>query len=223
MFKDLKVTLYEVFGYILPGSILGLAVCLTFTNIFTANTTIPMVPLSTELKVIIVVMLYFSGHIVQAIGNIGVNVIGYTDEYICQQIYKKTPDLVDIVSTDIHEKLGISATDISLSTLLIIADQANVQHGNIDNRDIFIYREGFYRGLSVSCLIITIALTIRLFLPAISFVINNNIVSITNGMLLYVIGMSAIGTILFYNRYKRFANYRINNALLSYLVNSKLK
>lgn len=104
------------------------------------------------------------------------------------------------------------------TTLYYICDYYLQQHGRIETRDIFVYREGFYRGLAMSCLILSISLTIRAIcysepLPLICYR-----VALSRIFCCVLSSLALLSALLFYRRYDRFAKYRVENTLYSFLA-----
>ena len=71
MFKDIQVTLYDFFGYLLPGAVILVAAVLIFWTLFWPNASLP---LPSSLPVLatssLVFAAYLAGHLGQALGNL---------------------------------------------------------------------------------------------------------------------------------------------------------
>ncbi|MGP8141060.1 MAG: hypothetical protein ACLQBU_04240 [Terriglobales bacterium] len=97
-------------------------------------------------------------------------------------------------------------------------DEYSVQAGELGDREIFVYREGFYRGTSIACFFLSIALLVRACVPGASIQFTKGLFYIsTVELLLTAFIISGIGR-MFVRRYRRFADYRITRAVLAALV-----
>src|SRR5712671_3933333 len=71
MIKDLQITLYDIFGFLLPGSVTAAALLITFWAIFwplaalTIPANVPVFPTT-----LLLLGAYLSGHLVQAMSNV---------------------------------------------------------------------------------------------------------------------------------------------------------
>jgi len=221
--KDLKVTLYEIFGYVLPGAILLLGILTIFWSIFLPDVSVPIHAVSSEVIIVFLTMTYFSGHVVQALGNIITRITGITDTSMADEVASELGVLFDLVKKDIADKIKLNVADLKVADVVRISDETNVQLGISGDREIYQYREGFYRGLSVACVFLTLAIIARIIAGTPKILHSNVTYEITTKMLFFSIGISGLGVLLFYNRYIRFMKYRIRHAIMSYLVISGVK
>jgi len=70
MVRDIKVTLYDIFGYLLPGAVFFAGITILFWAIYIPRTSLVLFRLTIEIWVLVLLLAYFSGHIVQALGNL---------------------------------------------------------------------------------------------------------------------------------------------------------
>jgi uncharacterized membrane protein YjjP (DUF1212 family) len=101
-------------------------------------------------------------------------------------------------------------------------DEYSVQTGKPGDRDTFIYREGFYRGTSIALFVLSAAVLVRVAIPGSSIQFTKWLfcVSIWQGLLTAFI--AAALALLFFQRYRRFAEYRVTRAVLAALIIQKL-
>lgn len=241
--KELNITLYEIFGYVLPGAIATLAVSL-FYYIFTVSGTEVVLPqMSKTFAALIGIIAYFSGHIVQTLGN-----IAYRNMYKAEDVLLETKDNEERLGwflslercidskffgnhnrlpKDLLQSIAISLSDIykiapdaiSGGTMYKLCDAYVLQNGNVSEREVYTYREGFYRGLSISCFMLVFATLCMCFLKPMTLIwINTFSIEIRLKDFLFVFLLASIGSILFYYRYKRFYNYRIVIAVTSFVA-----
>lgn len=153
MFKDIQITLYDLFGYLLPGAIVSFAIGIAFWALFWPS--LPLVvpaQLSTLEIVFCLFTFYLVGHLGQAIGNLLVklpNIRTWREQNISLSPGIRTLFL-DAVSTC----FGHAATSLSVDELFLLCDQTLIHNSSLGEREIFVYREGFYRGtyIALSCM-----------------------------------------------------------------------
>lgn len=215
MLENFAFTLYEIFGYLLPGGVALLALMLLYWALF-----VPLVPLgiasfqmSLGAWTLVVVMSYALGHAVQALGN---------------KLLRRIEDAALSTGVDavINQKgrklaaelLGIPAEKIEAKWLYRTLDEYAVQNGKPGDRDMFIYREGFYRGTCIALFLLSVALLIRLAFPGASIQFTKWLFAVSSWQLLLTATIAAALGWLFLQRYKRFAAYRVTRAVLAALV-----
>ncbi len=115
---------------------------------------------------------------------------------------------------------GIPAADLSQSTLYQLSDEVLVQYGKTDNREVYVYREGFYRGTFVSSFLVAISLLLRASCSSLALDLGSTAPIISQSILLLVAGLFLLFSFLFYGRYRRFAAYRVRAAILAALLSA---
>lgn len=215
--KELNLTLYEVFGYLLPGAISAAAIVVLFylTTIFENQIYIP--DATKTIAFIAVIISYYSGHIVQAIGNMIFKWIHDPE----QEVFKNNGTLhVDTIKLVENKLISLySIQNLSPALIYRLCDAYVVQYGNIGDREMFQYREGFYRGLSVSCMLLSVACLCMLFANPVKVLWDNHCIAVVDRkMFTFLMFLSFIGTIMFFNRYKRFADYKIVQAVTGFIT-----
>lgn len=148
MFKDIQVTLYDIFGYLLPGAVLLLAVALVFWTLFWPRaslnlpSTLPALAMTTMLFAA-----YLVGHLTQAIGNLLEKVSpgrAKLDEEV-----PVSPELGMVLIHAVTTRFGEHTKSLEAKELYHLCDQTFIHCGSLGSlgeREIFTYREGFYRG-----------------------------------------------------------------------------
>jgi|SRR5437667_4698302 len=114
--------------------------------------------------------------------------------------------------------LGIDLKDISPEWLFRICDETLVQRGICTDREIYQYREGFYRGTMVSFLVLAVTLMVRAVIPGTSLMIATFVQVISAPALVFFIILSLAGAWLAFQRYRRFSIYRVTHAIFGFLV-----
>jgi hypothetical protein len=111
---------------------------------------------------------------------------------------------------------AFGADDLTAKELYEICDITITQFARSQEREIYQYREGFYRGLAVSLFILTLSMVAAIIFPIKSITINNYAVKDIPGMLLFFAIISFVGAILSYLRFRRFRKYHIRLVVASY-------
>jgi len=220
MLRDIKVTLYDIFGYLLPGAVFLAAIAVLFWVIYIPQTPLVFVQLTIETWVLILLLAYFSGHIVQALGNLLIEPFFSTKSLAFSKSRADSlPDaLVQSAKSKASAMLGVDLKDISPEWLYRICDETVVQCGAIGDREVYQYREGFYRGLTVSFLMLFLSLVVRTAVPGTSLKLSDTLQAINGLVLLFFILISLAGSLLAFLRYRRFARYRVIQAIIGFLA-----
>lgn len=217
MFKNLQISLYDFFGYLLPGCIVLLAIAIPFWIIFVPNLALNINNISTELWIIILVMAYFFGHFAQSSAN-----------YINKLFPPMEKEVIETDASNRFKKIVKKAKEksnqiytfgddaLTAKELYDICDITITQFGRNQEREIYRYREGFYRGLAVSLFALTLSTVAAIIFPIKSITINGAAMNIGQGMLLFFAIISFVGAILSYLRFRRFRRYHIKLVIVSY-------
>jgi hypothetical protein len=208
-------TLYEVFGYVLPGGVALLGFVILGWALF-----VPKVPLGVAdfqpglvTWTAIVVSSYLLGHAFQALGNL---LLGRIEKSAVRMTGARW--LHDCARRTAAELLQVSVEDVEPRWMYRVLDEYALQEGNPGDRDIFVYREGFYRGAAIALFFLALTLLIRLAAPGTSIRFSKWLFPVSSwqlGATALVLGL--LGW-LFLRRYKRFVDYRVTRAVLAALV-----
>lgn len=211
-------TLYEIFGYVFPGGMAFLAFAVLFWAIF-----VPTVPLGVATFqpglvtwVSVIVASYVLGHASQAVGNIIFH--GAEKSALASETGTAPSWMRQRAQEEAGEILKVKSSQLDPGWVFRTLDEYALQTGKDGDRDMFVYREGFYRGTAVSLFFLSAALLVRLFSPCASIRFTK--------WLFHVSSMELLGTAIivggvgymFVRRYRRFAEYRITRAILAALV-----
>ncbi len=221
MFRSMQATLYEIFGYLLPGVVSLTAIMILLWAFYMPQSTLALTDLSAQAYIALLVLAYLLGHLTQALGNLLVKKVLVSPEEAALskgQAASIPYDLVQRARLKAGKMLGIDLEDISPGWLFRICDETLVQRGICSDRDMYIYREGFYRGTMVSMLVLAVALTVRAVIPGTSLRIATSVQAISALVFVFFIILSLAGTWLAFQRYRRFSNYRVTHAVLSFLI-----
>jgi hypothetical protein len=215
MLENFAFTLYEIFGYLLPGAVSLVGLMLLYWALF-----VPEVPLGIATLqpgfgtwTAIVVASYVLGHAAQAAANILLRSVErralamHRDAWMREYSQQRAAQLT-----------GIPQDDLEPRWIYRILDEYAVQTGKAGDRDVFIYPEGFYRGTCISLFFLAAALVVRVAFPGTSIQLTRWLLRVSTGQLLTTTGICAGLGFLFLERYRRFTDYRITRAVLCALV-----
>jgi len=220
MLNDLRATLYETFGYLLPGIVFLTALVILFWAIYLPASPLGYVELSFQMIAALLLLAYFFGHLNQALGNLLTKILRSPEETVLSkgQSGSMPHHLVHIAQTRASALLGIDLSEINPEWLFRICDETLVQRGVCTDREIYQYREGFYRGLTVSFFALTVSLMVRTVIPGASLKLGSSVQAMNTPELLFFILLSASGVWLAFRRYSRFSRYRVSHAIIGFLV-----
>src|SRR5690606_3665581 len=96
--------------------------------------------------------------------------------------------------------------------------RGNVNAAGVANRDIYVYREGFYRGMSVSALLLAVSLLVHTRADLCTAYLPETACA-GPVELLAAFAIASIATVGFFLRMRRFGHYRLQRSLYRYLLN----
>jgi hypothetical protein len=217
--KGIQVTLYDIFGYLFPGSIFLAALSLSYWTAFSLPN--PNLEKVTAWSLVGISMVaYLLGHLVQALGNTLVR--KSTVQLVLDPREKALPvEVIEAAHARAAALLGL-ARDVALSRETVFdACDHFVQHkGKTASRDIYVYREGFYRGMVVATLAIALALVGRACVGGVSLQVFGQRTEFSVTQLLALSVLCGCSAVLFFRRFRRFGTYLVKYALYSTLIGS---
>jgi hypothetical protein len=245
MFQQAKVTLYDFFGYLLPGLVVLAAIGLLFWAIHYPSEPVTLSVPGAEAWVIILTVGYIAGHMAQAFSNLLLRLLEAPFRwlrawkrlekwlwfqkrcYFCsnehvlltQDALECLPAaMLDAAKAKAATLSGLPSDSITGEWLFRVCDEAVVQRGSMGDREIFVYREGFYRGLWAALLLLFIAIIVRMAVPGATVHLASGDKGVGTGVFWFF--LVAVGVCIYFSfqRFRRFGRYRITQALLAFLV-----
>jgi hypothetical protein len=217
MLGNLTFTLYEVFGYLLPGFVALHGILVLYWAFFVPSVSLEFPPYQLGLVTwtALVVASYLLGHAVQGVGNALLN--GAEDAALSSS--GTAPQWMRERAAQLAGKLlALGSTEIKPVWVVRTLDEYSVQAGEVGDRDMFVYREGFYRGTAIAIFFLSVALLVRAWIPGASIQFTKGVSCISTRQILSIaLITSGVGRI-FVRRYRRFAEYRITRAVLAAFV-----
>ncbi len=169
----------------------------------------------------LVVSSYFAGHVLQSMSR---SWFKNPDETVPSDPNSSVAALVESTREELATHLGIENPSLLTNSALVrLCDEVGVQKGQLGDRDVFVYREGFYRGSIAAFLLLDLALIVRWAVSG---------TSLRLGTLLYMVPRLQVGFLilvvtasLFFlrQRYKHFAGLRVTRAILTFVSISSFK
>jgi hypothetical protein len=219
--NDLKVTLYDVFGYLIPGAFFMLAICLVLWGIFADGSNgylqIDLRDIPVGVWWVGALVSYVMGHIVHALANILTPIFPRADASCFADGRKIPPKVISTAKAKAESILGVPAIEITDDLLGKLCQHSIPQTEN-ETYELFVYREGFYRGLVVAFAALGLALLIAVVMPAFAIQLKDRMAILSRAFVLTMAGISFVCMYLSLRRYRRFAEYRVLQMFFSFLL-----
>jgi len=192
---------------------------------------LPLFPLPFDLWLGLVVIAYYTGHVVQGLGNVLLDndsafraklnsIRGKSKQ---SEVSSGDPELLPVIQNAAALKakklMGIPPSDeLPVRWVRDLADELVIQWGVSTEREVYLYREGFYRGSAISLLVFALCLLIRAIrgVTVINFCGQNHTVEMSE--LLVVIALCLIASFIFNARFNRFGKHHRKEAILCLLL-----
>ena len=228
--NDLRITLYEIFGYLLPGGVFCASIGLIFWAIYFPQAVVEFDLQTVEVWATCLAFAYIGGHVVQAVGNKVTKQFTSAENRVMTdpaafptKLIKACREKADrMLKAECHI---VDKTDLEPLWLYRFCDDAVLRSGKLGEREVYVYREGFCRGAFIGFVLLAMALiafSVRLWLFADNQRARVGTVELTPGRMLFFSVLAAISSHFLWNRFWRFGEYRVTQALLGFLtINDK--
>lgn len=216
--KEIQVTLYDVFGFLFPGAGALAGASQVFYRL-NPTLAVDWSAVTAGGWVVFAAVAYFAGHLVQAIANALVKCERPSaEDRVLGEENGESPEIVAVAREKVRGALGLAEdADIAPRTLYAFMDHFLCQNGRTAERDIYVYREGFYRGMAVSACIFALGCFVSSTGPDLTvdgFALHCHLSTKS----LIVVGLAGVvSAVLSFLRYRRFSGYRVRNALYGFL------
>ncbi|MDQ0286291.1 hypothetical protein J2Z49_001405 [Desulfofundulus luciae] len=170
--------------------------------------------------ILIILIAYYLGHFAQALGNLLSKLFPNVEELMLSGNHSDgIPNtILEAVRLKISETFDVEVSELKPEWVYAICDETVMQNGVSLDREVYQYREGFYRGMGISLLLFSLSIIIRGIVPGAFFRISGADQSINCTIVLFIFFISLGGSILSYLRYLRFGRYRVKQAIMGFLV-----
>lgn len=227
---ELRASLYDIFGYFLPGLVATVGMRLLFWVCLYPSSRLDLSPFNepTVLTALAVVS-YLVGHLLHAIGNeipftrspgiepITPKPVGWRRIFARSQVSAEAVQLADV---RIEAQFGAPFLALTQAEKSELIDEARLLHERENEREVYIYREGFYRGMTVACALVFIALLGSLKPGTLFLTVHKIAYPILWGERLALLPLVGISGFLFWKRMLRFAYYKTSRSIMLWLVTS---
>lgn len=212
--SNINVTLYDIFGYLMPGLVALGSLALFAWSLFIPTHPLHEPALSGEEWFAMFVLAYFLGHLVQALGDLAFSWV--RDENFALTAGRRALGPKRMAELEKLTKM----TGEQRNSLFTYCDTYLAQQGKTADREIYQYREGFYRGLTIAVVPALVAILITLARGDAQITNGGDVHTLGAGPLVFalVLVLATIG--LSFWRYRRFAEYRVRDALFGFLIDS---
>jgi len=217
MIEKIQLTLYDIFGYLLPGSITASALFIFYwalcipTAVFAAYKLNPDGTGWTAL----IALSYVIGHIGQGIGN---SFLRGAENAALGPKGSIPVEIREIALTRAATLMGVDRSGIDPVCLFRFADEYSLQKGAIGYRDIFVYREGFYRGCTVAFVMLGLALIVRTIYKGTAVAMPSYIYFIPRTQIFAGALLAGLAAMICRQRFYRFGAYRVTRAIFAFLA-----
>jgi hypothetical protein len=220
MLQGFALTLYEIFGYMLPGSVCFAALSVCFWTFLSPTSSLSFLEVQTIEWIIIAIISYVFGHILQGLCNFFMKITRSAEDEILMPGYARSlpNDFVCTLRKIVGESLSVKAETIAPRLLYEVCDEAMTQSGKDKDRDVYIYREGFYRGLCLAFVFLAVSCFIRTLVPGTSIILAKSLHTVPISAQIVCIALCVGGSFISYFRFKRFAYLRVKKALIGFLL-----
>jgi hypothetical protein len=158
---------------------------------------------------------YLAGHLGQGIGNFIEKLPNVKRKL---EILPLSSELSELVRDAVATRFGERSRSLNAKELALLCDQALICANSPGEREIFVYREGFYRGNCVALALLGTSLVLRLLSsPAVIYLADARL-EIHRSQLALAVVIAALGTWLSFLRYMRFATHKNASCLARFLA-----
>jgi uncharacterized protein YegP (UPF0339 family) len=203
------LTLYDLFGYLTPG-VIGLSgIGLFFWAVLD-----PGLKPDGDLKAVVWAALfliaYLLGHALQAISSY-IPGLNYSPEGSWGDDLTVKP-FKPVIEAKLKAK-GLLPTGADQRQTYRMCDVVVTQKAATSEHELFTYREGFYRGVSVGLILLAIGLFARLLKGPATITLDKDHTA-TRWMLFFYLAAAVIAACLYFVRFKRFSRLKAWTVLL---------
>lgn len=239
MIKFAQLTIYEGFGYFLPGTIVVAAFAIIAWTEWAPCTPLPIFSPSFDLWAVLIVVAYYAGHAVQGVGNFLLDyncplqqwlqdntlwqkVTKWIDQLFGKQREDFDPSIEDMATRKAGKVLQLSeGTKLDFVWVKRLADESLVQLGTSSELDVYVYREGFYRGSCLSLFVFAIAVWFRAWKGHawVNFWYHDH--EVYRWELFWLAILCMLAAWIFWRRFNRFGEAHRRGSILGFLLLDK--
>jgi hypothetical protein len=216
-FEKVSLTLYDVFGYIVPGYVMLLVASLVESTF--GNTTFLSIASATGNVLLSIIAAYFLGNICHSLGSLFRE---WHPAWFADRGLRLSDPLFHKVRKAAKEAYGIELKqDEKLSTLetFILADSYVVASGGSTERDVYLAREGFFKASMVAFGLLSAVLFAACLNGGIDIQTDIRTVKHVNlGSSIAVTAMSLLATLILWKQFTFYQRVKMNNIFAMFLA-----
>ena len=222
MFSGIQFTLYEIFGYMFPGVIGFFALALLYWTVFLTKLPLSYRAFILQDVVIILVISYLIGHLIQALANQLLRPVKKIESTILVKGASEAlpAALLDKVQLLVRERFNLDANKLQSEQLVKLCYETVTQKTAVNQVERFEYREGFYKGLFVSFGLLSFGVATRSIIPPFLVNFGADIVQVPLLLGFSLCILTVFAAFLSYFRYRRFRKKRVEKILYHFIVSA---
>lgn len=222
MKPDIRLSVYDFLGFVFPGFVTLASLLLAWWAITQDGALLEVPKVTINAWAVFIVVSYFLGHLIQGVANRlpflktkGYEVLAEGKEF-SEKIVREAKQRVE-------KQFALSGM-ITKPEMYFRLWEATVMHrGSTGDRDIYQYREGFYRGATGSFILLCLCLlgaSARSICSGFStkVVIGGIGIRVDWAAWLIAAALSAGAAYLMHERHKRFTGYRVKHTVYQFLT-----
>lgn len=226
---DWQFSLYDFFGFLIPGAVMFSALAIIYWGLFIPQEVLQFAPLSVEGWVLILGMSYLCGHLAQSLTNyvppwnsdLKVSYSGKTS-----LLNRDSPTIASGADEKARDILAVTLDwawirNLDSGSVANICEHYLVQSGKTGDRDIYQHRRGFYRGVSLAYFVLSFALLLRLFISPIIVRLPGVEHIVSNWEMVFLICFFLCAGLLSLKRQLRFQMYLRQLSVYGFLAQAK--
>lgn len=232
---ELRASLYDIFGYLIPGIVALCALRLLSWTVLYPDSVLSLEPLEKPIFAIFLsIIAYALGHLLHAIGN-WFKPTKSTNYEASKELnnrswlsllfsrIKVSNTVIEIADLELEKHFGVPTTRLNNNEKYTLIDEFRVIGDKENEREVYIYREGFYRGMVISTSLLFLSLLVSLFVGDLSILYSKMTINIQQVERVFYVIPVFIAIIGFWSRMMRFSHYRISRSVAHFLILSQFK
>lgn len=222
---DIRGSLYDIFGYFIPGVIACLGV-ISFIYAFSGTDTISIPAGPALLTTVLLITAYAVGHLIQALANLLPVLAGINPGVaVVTPAFKDGRDrnvvlsaaAISLLERRLIAAFGREVLSLTGSERFALIDEGRVLAGREGDREVYIYHHGLYRGLVVALAILILGAAVQAVFGSTCMSIGEVSYCPTPGNWGALIVIATAGIAASWVRLRRFAEYRVTRAVFLWL------
>ena len=221
MIGAFQATLYDLFGYFLPGAVGLVGLSLVFWRIFhSAVDTVKLQGAGNGVAIaVFLVGSYLLGHVIHNIGSWLMQGFRRPEDFVGTGAHHHglSPALRRLIRSELEKRLGIEALQMPAREQYGYMDESRALTEKEGNREVYLYLEGFYIGMTAASLLLTIGLLLRFTADTSICIELSGRFCMSPDETLALAVLSLVSLVTFVQGVDRFAHYRFERAALLWL------